>query len=1090
MKAAQFYCAILLSLFACQFAVSSAPDIASSPASQDYGIVGVNISYDKTFTISNEGDANLVISSITRTGSTSEFFFPTLQAIPNYISPRGKFVISVRFKPTSAGTKSAVLHIASNDPDEPTFDIALSGKGDTPPDIYYYSAAHYFIPLWLGFRKTLRISIQNDGNADLHVKSTTITGIDAQYYNFLSGQGAFTISYWGFHYIDIEFYPTSTGDKSATLVITSDDPDENPFNIPLNITVTLAPDAACDPSSWNFGSVPVGVTVTKDFKITTPQAVNVTSIMLAGSNHTEFSFPISFTHFIGSDGYTFQLGFSPTTSGSKQAYLQIDLESVYGGIMNPLLINLSGTGTSGSAPNIASALTSWTFGMLTVGNYSWAVYSVKNTGNANLNVSNMTISGANPGDFSILSSLSFTVAPASSYDVKVKFAPTSAGVRNASLVITSDDPDEREYAISLSGTGVNTAQPNIASNSTSWNYGSVNTGGSSLHTFSISNTGNANLNVSTMTITDTDASEFSIQGGLSFAVAPGATHDVTVTFNPTSTDNNSATLNIFSNDPDEAQFTIGLNGIGTSAGAEAAVLQVPKTAVAPSIDGVLDPVWQNAAETMQQYYPGTRANWFDLWGSQRLMWDNTYLYGFMDGCDNTIVDAHSDLWQQDGWEFFIDADNFKGSTYDGVNDGQFRINHHYTAPGDVDVPDWFASKSDITFKNLNKANGLGWTVEWKIRLASLKLSPPYANRAFGWEVQQNDNDGSWREARSKWWNSSDDSWLNPGLFGTAKLVGRTINMNLDVYKTNSPPTIDGNQEDSWLQFPHFCDQYYEASNSADNFDQKIVTDWTDARYNFRTTWDNSNLYFFVKVWDNAKVLNATSGYPYESDGIELFFDGNNSKGQAYDGANDNQIRFERKDASPADLDLSLAFDKNLIHFANKETAQGWNLEVLIPLSALKINPAEGAKFGLEVQMNDNDSGPKHLARKWWNWNSMTWSNPSLMGTAELVASCGRTSSTAVREKTVQTPAEYRLAQNYPNPFNPVTTICYSLPSPADVRLFVYDTVGRKVAVLVQETKPAGEYRVTFDAAGLKSGMYFCRLEVDSRILTQKMVLLK
>jgi hypothetical protein len=944
------------------------------------------------------------------------------------------------------------------------------------------------------------IYIYNPGNADLHVKTTTITGADAPDFSFRSGQGAFTVPHCesylnaGRHVIEIGFHPTSIGIKSATLSITSDDPDENPLNIPMSYSVTHAPDAVCTPSSYNFGSVPVGVTVGKNFNLTNEGRSNchVTSATFTGPNASEFSYPSYLPDFWFPSGISsFPLSFSPATNGSKQACLQLNLEvGEFGedGIMNPLLINLSGTGTGGSAPNIASALTSWTFGTLTVGNYSWAVYSIKNTGNANLNVSNMTISGTNPGDFSILSSLSFTVAPASSYDVKVKFTPTSAGVRNASLVITSDDPDEREYTISLSGTGVNTAQPDIASNLTSWNYGSVNTGGSSPHTFSISNTGNANLNVSTMTISGTDISEFSIQGGVSFALAPGATRDVTVSFNPTSTGSKSASLTFSIDDPDEAQFNIGLNGIGTSANADAALLQIPKTAVAPAIDGVLDPVWQNAVETMQQYYPGTRTNWFDLWGSQRLMWDDTYLYGFMDGYDNTIVDAHSDPWQQDGWEFYIDADNAKGSTYDGVNDGQFRINHHYT--GYCDVPEWFANQSDVTFKNLNKANGLGWTLEWKIRLASLKFASPYANRAFGWEVQQNDNDGSWREARSKWWNSSDDSWLNPGLFGTAKLVGRTINTNLDVYKTNSPPAIDGNQEDSWLKFPQFNDQVYGAQNSADNFDQKIVDDWTDARFRFWTVWDASNIYLFIKVWDDKKVLNAASGYAYDSDGIELFFDGNNSKGQAYDGANDNQIRFERKDSAPTDVDLSLAFDKNLIHFANKETAEGWNLELSIPMSALKINPSEGAKFGFEIQMNDNDTGARDVMRKWWNWNDNSWSNPSVLGTAELVASGGRVSSTAVGKKTVETVMEYRLAQNYPNPFNPVTTICYSLPSPANVRLVVYDVAGREVAILSDGRQPAGEQRVTFDAAGLKSGMYFCRLEADSRILTQKMILLK
>jgi hypothetical protein len=269
-----------------------------------------------------------------------------------------------------------------------------------------------------------------------------------------------------------------------------------------------------------------------------------------------------------------------------------------------------------------------------------------------------------------------------------------------------------------------------------------------------------------------------------------------------------------------------------------------------------------------------------------------------------------------------------------------------------------------------------------------------------------------------------------------------------------------------------------------------VDDWTDARFRFWTVWDASNIYVFVKVWDDKKVLVANSGNVWESDGIELFFDGNNSKGQTYDGVNDNQIRFERRDAASADVDLSLWFDKSLIHFANKETTEGWNLELSIPMSALKINPAEKTKFGFEIQMNDNDTGTRDVLRRWWNWNDATWSNPSLMGTAELVASGGRVSSTVVGEKAVEKVAEYRLAQNYPNPFNPSTTISFDISEKTFVSLKVYDVHGREMATLVNEELSAGSHLRRWDAVSMRSGVYFYRLQAGIFTETRKLILLK
>jgi DUF971 family protein len=88
------------------------------------------------------------------------------------------------------------------------------------------------------------------------------------------------------------------------------------------------------------------------------------------------------------------------------------------------------------------------------------------------------------------------------------------------------------------------------------------------------------------------------------------------------------------------------------------------------------------------------------------------------------------------------------------------------------------------------------------------------------------------------------------------------------------------------------------------------------------------------------------------------------------------------------------------------------------------------------------------------------------------------------------PREYALLQNYPNPFNPTTVVSYQLPAAGVVRLAVYDVLGRQVAVLVNETKPAGSYTVRFDGGRFSSGAYYCRLSAGGFLATKRMMLIK
>jgi len=89
------------------------------------------------------------------------------------------------------------------------------------------------------------------------------------------------------------------------------------------------------------------------------------------------------------------------------------------------------------------------------------------------------------------------------------------------------------------------------------------------------------------------------------------------------------------------------------------------------------------------------------------------------------------------------------------------------------------------------------------------------------------------------------------------------------------------------------------------------------------------------------------------------------------------------------------------------------------------------------------------------------------------------------------PAGFELKQNYPNPFNPSTTIEFNVPKPSFVKIKVFDAIGRQVALLADEYKQAGNYKISYDAGRLSSGVYFYNITTDNGFTaTKKMTLVK
>lgn len=205
-------------------------------------------------------------------------------------------------------------------------------------------------------------------------------------------------------------------------------------------------------------------------------------------------------------------------------------------------------------------------------------------------------------------------------------------------------------------------------------------------------------------------------------------------------------------------------------------------------------------------------------------------------------------------------------------------------------------------------------------------------------------------------------------------------------------------------------------------------------------------------------------------------------------------------------------------YARKEvstdTRYGYNLEMRIPFEVIVnadrfVDNSIGGIMGMAVNVMDNDSGARDSVLRWSSdMNDLVWNEPYRLGTVTFLegnkvnlstenAITGVDTSTidyqpmvGVEIDPITAPIEYTLSKNYPNPFNPVTRIDFSLPTTSMIKLTVYDIMGNEIATLVNEVRSTGVHSVTFDGSDLSSGIYFYKLQNDSEILTNKMMLVK
>jgi len=328
----------------------TSPMIAVSPPSIAFGDQRINTTSDvETITISNTGTDDLVflpggLSAITLIDNHANQFVRTTTCGAS-LTPNANCTVSVTFRPTSTGNKSARISIAHNAPGSPTR-VSLGGTGTTPAISVSPTTVSFDNQLINTTSATRSVTITNTGTANLTVSGVSLTGTD-------NGQFAQTntcsaaIAPNATCTVSVTFTPTSTGGKIATLSI-AHDATGSPHTVALS-GVGTAPGIGVSVPSITFGDLMVDSTsAAQTITLSNPGTADLvftdggaTAITITGANANQFARTTTCGASLApSATCTVSATFTPTSTGEKTAAIAI----AHSAVGSPTTVALSGTG--------------------------------------------------------------------------------------------------------------------------------------------------------------------------------------------------------------------------------------------------------------------------------------------------------------------------------------------------------------------------------------------------------------------------------------------------------------------------------------------------------------------------------------------------------------------------------------------------------------------------------------------------------------------------------------------------------------------------------------------------------------------------
>src|SRR5229473_1576921 len=496
-------------------------------------------------------------------------------------------VYALTFTPLASGTRVATLNIADNAPGNP-HTVSLVGPATGGAAVSLSPANIPFGNQKVGTSSaTTDLTITNNGSAQLNITSITLTGTDPTQFTLgapTSGAacplGASNLAASASCKVGVKFAPTTTGAKSANVSV-ADNATGSPQTVPLTGTGAV-PVAGLAPANIAFGNQTIATSsATSDVTLSnTGQAsMNITSITLTGTDTTQFALvaPTSGTACpLGASslnaGASCKVGvqFAPTTIGAKSASVSVADDAAG----SPQTVLLTGTGVNAPVPVVTLNPTSLAFGNQKVGTTSGALNAtLTNTGNANLNITGVSITGTNLADFSSSGTTctgTTVLTQNQSCTLGATFTPGAQGARAAAFTIT-DNASGSPHSLPLNGTGtipgVGLAPANIAFGNLPINTTSATTD------VTLTNSGLASLNITSITLTGTDPTQFMLGAPTTGTACPlgasslaaAASCKVGVNFAPTTTGGKSASVS-FVDDAAGSPQTVPLTGTGTAPG--------------------------------------------------------------------------------------------------------------------------------------------------------------------------------------------------------------------------------------------------------------------------------------------------------------------------------------------------------------------------------------------------------------------------------------------------------------------------------------------------------------------------------------------
>ena len=621
--------ALLIALAGCSFSRSdllgiatAQPDIHIIPNdthSYSFGSVEVYDVSKQTFYIQNQGARTLKIEKLyTSNADMRELVIDTTHTTSN-IEPGESTTFDLYFKPSSDIPIGDDLLIESNDPDEGIYQFNISGIGTwgsgNPPMITVMqgvspvspgSVAHDFGPVNVGSSTFIDFTIMNDSSADYDLAVTGITFKDgdlAQFNRIAPSLPGSVLPGTGIDFT-VEFLPDSALTYMAEVEIITDDPVYGSFafwvtgtgraepdirvldglnEIPTDGTVDFGTveynqDEVTKPITIeNTGTVDMYISdiivddIDGDFSLTSPLPTEYPLAISAGGNET---IAIRFEPVSGFDMFL-QAEIEIYSDDPDESPYNFYVEGYSASVQIPD-INVRNETTGSEVPSLSLG---HDFSTVGVGSLMTATFKIENSGNADLTLYDINISG-DTSEYYLSNTpiLPNVIVPGGSVFFDASYLPVGTDVHTASVDIENDDPDalESPYIFDLQGRGVKTDVPDmqvqvgskkIANNGIYFfndDDDAVEYPGSIQRTFTIENKGKGDLTIVGMLIVTGDAGDFTAGLITPVTVEYKSQVDFSITFNPKTApsglEERLTRLQISNNDVDENPYIIDLVG--------------------------------------------------------------------------------------------------------------------------------------------------------------------------------------------------------------------------------------------------------------------------------------------------------------------------------------------------------------------------------------------------------------------------------------------------------------------------------------------------------------------------------------------------